>query len=91
MHTVATGLLGSLPRCSTAFFTKWGMEVGSELEGGATVMGAVVVVVVLTTISATFSSRWLSPTVKLVKGPTWSVLLATEEVTGTVEFSPNPS
>ena len=79
-----------MPRCSTAFFTKWEMEAGDELLEGATVVEAMVEVVVLTTISATFSttsfSRWLSPTVMLVAGPAWSVLFTTEEVTGTVVF-----
>ena len=93
IHTVATGLLGSLPKCSTTLFTMVETVDGVKLLEGATVVEAMVaglrvVLVVLTTISATCFAASLTTVVMLTAG---SVMLATEEMTGTVEFSPNPS
>ena len=39
IHTVGTGMMGSLPRCSTAFFTKVEMVAGVEQLEGAMVVG----------------------------------------------------
>ena len=67
IHTVATGLLGSRARCSATFFMMVGMVEGVELtvgitvewtgEEGAMVVGSMVVLVVMATIfSTTFST-----------------------------------
>ena len=86
-------MLGSLPRCSTTLFMMVETVEGVKLLGGATVVEAEVVVVLLTTISATLSTtsfnRWLIPTVMLVVGPT--VVLTAEEMTGAVKLSSTPS
>ena len=97
-------MLGSLPKCSAALFTMVETVEGVELLGGATVVEAMVVglrvvLVVLTTISATcFTTSFtklLSPTVILRTGlaitVVWSVVLTTEEMTGAVELSSTPS
>ena len=89
IHTVATGLLGSLPRCSTTFFMTVEMVEGAELLGGATVVGVVVVElrVVLTAIFTTWSITSLTTAVMLkAEWPAWSVVFTTEEMTGAVEL-----
>ena len=85
-------MLGSLPKCSTTLFTMVEAVEGVEVLGvPAVVVWLVVLRVAVTAFSTTSFSRLLSPTVMLVAGPAWSVVLTTEEVTGTVVFSSNPS
>ena len=93
-------MLDSPDRCSTTFFTMVETEVGVVLTKGTTVVGAMmaglmVVLVVFTTIfitcSVTSFTNMSSPAVMLMAGPARSVVLTTEEMTGTVVFSSNPS
>ena len=93
-------MLDSPDRCSTTFFTMVETEVGVVLTKGTTVVGAMmaglmVVLVVFTTIFTTCLVTSLtnmsSPAVMLMAGPARSVVLTTEEMTGTVVFSSNPS
>ena len=58
IHTVVTGMPGSLPRCPTTFFTMVEIVEGVELLGTTTKVGVMVVefgvvLVVLVTISTT--------------------------------------
>ena len=98
-------MLDSPDRCSTTFFTMVETEVGVVLTKGTTVVGAMmaglmVVLVVFTTIFTTCLvttclvtsfTNMSSPAVMLMAGPARSVVLTTEEMTGTVVFSSNPS
>ena len=93
-------MLDSPDRCSTTFFTMVETEVGVVLTKGTTLVGAMmaglmVVLVVFTTIFTTCLVTSLtnmsSPAVMLMAGPARSVVLTTEEMTGTVVFSSNPS
>ena len=93
-------MLDSPDRCSTTFFTMVETEVGVVLTKGTTVVGAMmaglmVVLVVFTTIFitclVTSLTNMSSPAVMLMAGPARSVVLTTEEMTGTVVFSSNPS
>ena len=98
IHTVATGLCGSLPRCSTTFFTIVEMVEGVKLvRGGATVVEARVVelwveLMVLATLSTTCLATSFTTAVMLMAGwSTRSVVLTTEEMTGAVELSATSS
>ena len=93
-------MLDSPDRCSTTFFTMVETQVGVVLTKGTTVVGAMmaglmVVLVVFTTIFitclVTSFTNMSSPAVMLMAGPARSVVLTTEEMTGTVVFSSNPS
>ena len=93
-------MLDSPDRCSTTFFTMVETEVGVVLTKGTTVVGAMmaglmVMLVVFTTIFitclVTSLTNMSSPAVMLMAGPARSVVLTTEEMTGTVVFSSNPS
>ena len=93
-------MLDSPDRCSTTFFTMVETEVGVVLTKGTTVVGAmmaglmvmlVVFTTIFTTCLVTSLTNMSSPAVMLMAGPARSVVLTTEEMTGTVVFSSNPS
>ena len=93
-------MLDSPDRCSTTFFTMVETEVGVVLTKGTTVVGAmmaglmvmlVVFTTIFTTCLVTSFTNMSSPAVMLMAGPARSVVLTTEEMTGTVVFSSNPS
>ena len=82
-------MLGSLASCSTALFTMVETVKGVELLEGATVVGVMVVglMVVLTAIFTTWSITFFTTAVMLkAEWPAGSVVLTTEEMTGTVVF-----
>ena len=93
-------MLDSPDRCSTTFFTMVETEVGVVLTKDTTVVGAmmaglmvmlVVFTTIFTTCLVTSFTNMSSPAVMLMAGPARSVVLTTEEMTGTVVFSSNPS
>ena len=85
-------MMDSLPTCSTAFFTKVEMVAWVELVGGAMVVELRVELMVLSTISTTCFIASFTNAVMLPAGwPARSVVLTTEEMTGTVELSSTPS